>query len=155
MRIAKIKPNDIANGEGIVVSVFVQGCHHHCKGCFNEETWDFNGGREFNSKDNRMILDMLDADGVKRNLSILGGEPMAKENVTGVISLIDYIKSNRPDTKVYLWSGYTYEQIQEMYGKDVLKGFVDILIDGKFIEEERDLTLKLRGSRNQRIINLK
>ena len=154
MRIAKIKPNDIANGEGISVSVFVQGCPHHCKGCFNKETWDFEGGRAFECEDYKKILDMLDADGVKRNLSILGGEPMAKENALGVLYLINYIRTHRPDTKVYLWSGYTYEQIQEMYGEDCLKGFVDVLIDGQFILEEKDLTLKLRGSRNQRIINI-
>lgn len=152
MRIAKIKPNDIANGEGVVVSVFVQGCPHHCKGCFNRETWDFKGGRKFTCDDYNNILKLLDADGVKRNLSILGGEPMAKQNVVGVLSLINYIKIYRPETKVYLWSGYTYEQIQKMYGEYILKGFVDILIDGQFILEERDLTLKLRGSRNQRII---
>lgn len=154
MRIAKIKPNDIANGEGLVVSVWVQGCPHYCKGCFNKETWDFKGGRAFEYDDCERILEMLDADGVKRNLSILGGEPMAMQNVIGVLYLISYIKSNRPDTKVYLWSGYTHEQIQEMYGEDALKGLVDVLIDGKFIEEEKDLTLKLRGSRNQRIIEI-
>lgn len=154
MRIAKIKPNDIANGEGLVVSVWCQGCPHHCKGCFNKETWDFKGGRKFTFDDYDNILKLLDADGIKRNLSILGGEPMAKENVIGVLSLINYIKTYRPDTKVYLWSGYTYEQIQEMYGENILNGFVDILIDGQFILEEKDLTLKLRGSRNQRIIKI-
>lgn len=154
MRIAKIKPNDIANGEGLVVSVWVQGCPHHCKGCFNKETWDFEGGRKFICEDYSNILNMLDADGVKRNLSILGGEPMAKENVLEVLYLIKYIRAHRADTKVYLWSGYTYEQIQEMYGEDCLKGFVDVLIDGQFILEEKDLTLKLRGSKNQRIINI-
>lgn len=154
MRIAKIKPNDIANGEGLVVSVWVQGCPHHCKGCFNKETWDFNGGREFSDIDAESVLKMLDADGVKRNLSILGGEPMAIQNVIGVLYLISYIKYHRPDTKVYLWSGYTYEEIQQMYGKDALKGLVDVLIDGQFVESEKDLTLKLRGSRNQRIINI-
>lgn len=154
MRIAKIKPNDIANGEGLVVSVWVQGCPHHCKGCFNKETWDFEGGRKFTYDDFDNILKLLDADGVKRNLSILGGEPMAKQNAIGVLSLINYIKSYRPETKVYLWSGYTYEQIQEMYGEDCLKGFIDVLIDGQFVLEEKDLTLKLRGSRNQRIINI-
>lgn len=154
MRIAKIKPNDIANGEGVVVSVWVQGCPHHCKGCFNKETWDFKGGRGLTSDEFYNILKLLDANEVKRDLAILGGEPMAKENVTGVLSLINYIKTYRPETKVYLWSGYTYEQIQEMYGENCLKGFVDILIDGKFILEEKDLTLKLRGSRNQKIIEI-
>lgn len=154
MRIAKIKPNDIVNGEGMMVSVWTQGCPHHCKGCFNEDTWDFNGGKEFTDIDAEEILRMLDADGVKRNLSILGGEPMSRTNVVGVLMLINFIRAKRPDTKVYLWSGYTYEEIQQMYGEDVLKGFVDVLIDGKFVEEEKDLTLKLRGSRNQRIINI-
>ena len=154
MRIAKIKPNDIVNGEGMMVSVWTQGCPHHCKGCFNEDTWDFNGGKECTDIDAEEILRMLDADGVKRNLSILGGEPMSRTNVVGVLMLINFIRAKRPDTKVYLWSGYTYEEIQQMYGEDVLKGFVDVLIDGKFVEEEKDLTLKLRGSRNQRIINI-
>ena len=154
MRIAKIKPNDIVNGEGMMVSVWTQGCPHHCKGCFNEDTWDFNGGKEFTDIDAEEILRMLDADGVKRNLSMLGGEPMSRTNVVGVLMLINFIRAKRPDTKVYLWSGYTYEEIQQMYGEDVLKGFVDVLIDGKFVEEEKDLTLKLRGSRNQRIINI-
>lgn len=154
MRIAKIKPNDVANGIGLVVSVFVQGCPHHCKGCFNKETWDFKGGINFGYRDYESILKLLDHNGVKRNLSILGGEPLAKENIVGVLSLIEFIKTYRPETKVYLWSGYTYEEIQYKYGKDILKGFVDVLIDGRFIEEEKDLTLKLRGSKNQRIINI-
>lgn len=154
MRLAKIKPNDIANGEGISVSVFVQGCPHYCKGCFNKETWDFNGGREFSDADAEAILEMLDADGVKRNLSILGGEPLAKENIEGVLSLISFIRTKRPNTIVYLWSGYVYEEIQEMYGDNILKGLVDVLVDGRFVLENKKLGLKLRGSTNQRIIEL-
>lgn len=154
MRVAKIKPNDVVNGVGIMVSVFVQGCPHHCKGCFNQSTWKFEGGREFTDVDSEEILKMLDANGVNRNLAILGGEPMAKENIQGVLLLINFIKTKRPETKVYLWSGYTYEEIKGMYGENILKGYVDTLIDGKFIQEEKDLTLKLRGSRNQKIINI-
>lgn len=153
MRIAKIKPNDVVNGVGIMVSVFVQGCPHHCKGCFNKETWDFNGGRELLDIDLDHIVHMLDANGVHRDLAILGGEPMAKENYFEVLLLCAFVKNKRPDTKIYLWSGYTIEQLLEMYGLKLLK-IIDFLIDGKFIEEEKDLTLKLRGSRNQRVIDI-
>lgn len=154
MRVAKIKPNDVVNGVGVMVSLFVQGCPHHCKGCFNQDTWDFSGGREFTDIDSEEILRMLDANGVNRNLSILGGEPMAKENIQGVLLLINFIKAKRPGTKVYLWSGYEIEYLLREYGESIFKD-IDFLIDGKFILEEKDINLKLRGSRNQRVINIK
>lgn len=153
MRIAKIKPNDVVNGEGMMVSVWVQGCPHYCKGCFNKSTWDFNGGREFKEEEFEDILKLLDADGVHRNLSILGGEPLAEENYLTVLLLCSYIKRKRPETIIYVWTGYTLEEYLERHGLGTLKN-IDYLIDGRFIEEEKDLTLKLRGSRNQRIINI-
>lgn len=153
MRIAKIKPNDIANGEGITTSVWTQGCPHHCKGCFNKETWSFSGGREFTKEDREEVLKMLDLNGIKRNLSILGGEPLCPENIDGVLSLCDYIKTNRPETKIYIWTGYLIEYLIEKYGVNIFKN-IDVLIDGKFEEENKNITLKLRGSSNQRIINV-
>lgn len=153
MRIARIKPNDIVNGKGMMVSVWTQGCPHHCKGCFNKETWDFEGGRPFTIEDEEKVLRMLDADGVYRNLSILGGEPLCPENIDGVLSLCEYIKNKRPETKIYVWSGYLIEELIERYGKNIFKN-INFLIDGQFEEDKKDLTLRLRGSSNQRIINI-
>lgn len=153
MRIAKIKPNDVVNGEGIVVSIFTQGCPHHCKGCFNKETWDFNGGKEFTDQDEKDILKMLDENDIKRNLSILGGEPLCPENIDGVLKLCNFIKEQRPETIIYVWSGYQLHELVDKYGTDIFSN-IDILIDGKFEEDKKDLKLKLRGSSNQRIINL-
>lgn len=154
MRIAKIKPNDVVNGKGVMVSVYVQGCPHHCKGCFNKDTWSFSGGEEFTPNHFDKILKMLDKDGVKRNLAILGGEPLAEENYIEVILLCNYIKRKRPETVIYLWTGYTLEEYVERHKIETLSS-IDYLIDGRFIEEEKDITLELRGSKNQRVINLK
>lgn len=153
MRIAKIKPNDVVNGEGVMVSLFTQGCPHHCKGCFNKDTWNFDGGREYKEEDKEYILSLLTKRNVHRNFSILGGEPMAKQNIDGVLELCEYVKKHKPDTKIYIWSGYTFEQLVEMYGEKIFVN-VDILIDGQFMEDKKDITLKLRGSSNQRIIDL-
>lgn len=153
MRIAKIKPNDIVNGEGIVVSVFVQGCPHHCKGCFNKETWNFEGGEPFTDKDEEEVLKLLDADNINRNLSVLGGEPLCPENIDGVLSLCKYIKENRPKTKIYVWSGYLFEDLIDKYGSNIFEN-IDVLIDGQFQEDKKNLMLKLRGSSNQKIINI-
>ena len=103
MKYTKIKPNDVVNGEGIMVSLWTQGCPHHCKGCFNVETWDFNKGKEFKEKQAYEILRLLDERGVKRNLSILGGEPLCPQNIDGVLTLCKFIKAFRPHTKIYVW----------------------------------------------------
>lgn len=153
MRYAKIKLNDIVNGEGITLSLFTQGCPHHCKGCFNQETWDFDGGKEFKEEDKESILMLLDANGIKRNFSVLGGEPFAKQNFDGVIELCEYIKKHKPETKIYCWSGYTIEQLFKMYDKEKFK-IIDVLIDGRFQIDKKDITLKLRGSSNQRVIDI-
>ena len=154
MRFTKIKPNDVVNGEGVCVSLWTQGCPHHCKGCFNPETWNFNGGEEFTGKHLIEIQRLLDANGVNRNLSILGGEPLCEENAYGVFALINIIKGDRPDTKVFVWTGYRFEDLIKKYSYHNLKG-IDVLIDGKFEEDKKDIRLKLRGSSNQRIINVK
>ena len=150
MRIAKIKDNDIANGLGISMSVWTQGCPHHCKGCFNIETWDFNGGKEFTKEDLEYIINNINKDGVERNLSILGGEPLCPENVEGVINLCKQIREVYPEKRIYLWTGYTYEEF-DYTQKKVLK-YIDVIIDGKFEIDKKDLSLMLRGSSNQRII---
>lgn len=150
MRIAKIKDNDIANGLGISMSVWTQGCPHKCEGCFNKSTWDFNSGKEFTKEDLEYIINNINKDGVERNLSILGGEPLCPENVEGVINLCKQIREVYPEKRIYLWTGYTYEEF-DYTQKKVLK-YIDVIIDGKFEIDKKDLSLMLRGSSNQRII---
>lgn len=153
MRFSKIKDNDIANGLGITMSFWTQGCPHHCKGCFNKETWDFNGGKEFTESDMRYIIDNIDKNNIKRDLSILGGEPLCLQNVEGVISLCKEFKKIYPHKLIYLWTGYTVENFNEIQN-EILK-YVDVLIDGKFEEEYKNLSIMLRGSSNQRVIDVK
>ena len=154
MRFTKIKPNDVVNGEGVCVSLWTQGCPHHCKGCFNPETWNFKDGKEFTGEQVEEILSLLDANGVHRNLSILGGELLCEENIYGVITLLSVIKKLRPNTKVFVWSGYKFEELEMMYRPVIFKD-IDVLIDGKFEEDKADMRLKLRGSSNQRVIDVK
>lgn len=156
MRFAKIKFNDIANGPGIALSFFTQGCHKHCFNCFNPETWDFNGGQEFTQETLDSIINGLTENGIKRHLSILGGEPLCPENLFLTNLVISTVKEKLPQTKIYLWTGYTYEELQQIHNTtldNILKQ-VDVLVDGPYIDEQRDITLNMRGSRNQRIINL-
>ena len=153
MRFSKIKNNDIVNGVGITLSVWTQGCPHHCKGCFNKETWTFNEGNEFTNDDLNYIISNIDSFNVKRNLSILGGEPLCPENVEGVINLCREFKKVYPDKLIYLWTGYTIEEFNKRQ-KQVLE-YVDFIIDGKFEEAKKNLNLHLRGSSNQRILNVK
>ena len=153
MRFSKIKDNDIANGIGITMSIWTQGCPHHCGGCFNKETWDFNLGKEFTNDDLNYIISNIDSFNVKRNLSILGGEPLCPENVEGVINLCKEFKKVYPDKLIYLWTGYTIEEFNKLQ-KQVLE-YVDFIIDGKFEEAKKNLNLHLRGSSNQRILDVK
>lgn len=152
MRYAKIKENDVANGEGVVVSVWVQGCPHHCKGCFNQETWDFTKGKPWTSDLKEKVLKLLDKNGVHRDLSILGGEPMCPQNYEDVLELCSYIKEHRPSTKIHIWTGYRFEDLELFYDKSKFK--FDVLIDGRFEIDKRDVRLKMRGSSNQRIIDV-
>ena len=152
MRFSKIKDNDIANGEGIVMSLWTQGCPHHCKGCFNMETWDFNGGKEFKEEDKEYILQNIDKNNIKRNLSILGGEPLCPQNIDGVISLCKAFKEKYPEKIIYVWTGYVLEEFDDT--QKILLDYIDVLIDGKFEIDNKDLSLKLRGSTNQRIIDI-
>lgn len=153
MKFIKIKDNDIANGVGITMSLWTQGCPHHCKGCFNMETWDFNKGKEFTELDLKYIFDNINKNDIHRDLSILGGEPLCPQNIEGVINLCKEFKKIYPNKKIYIWTGYTLEEFNDIQ-KSILK-YIDVIVDGKFIEEKRNLSLKLRGSENQRVINVK
>ena len=151
MRYAEIKHNDIANGSGVCVSYWTQGCSHRCKGCHNPQTWNPNAGKEgtlVGVIDE--ILKAISANGITRNFSILGGEPLDSYNVGNVQSIIDEVRNAYPDVKIYLWTGYTLENLTEAQ-LNAIKN-IDILIDGKFEEDLKDLTLELRGSSNQRIL---
>ena len=152
MKFIKIKDNDIANGVGITMSLWTQGCPHHCKGCFNMETWDFNKGKEFTELDLKYIFDNINKNDIHRDLSILGGEPLCPQNIEGVINLCKEFKKIYPNKKIYIWTGYTLEEFNDTQ-KSILK-YIDVIVDGKFIEEKRNLSLKLRGSENQRVINV-
>lgn len=153
MKFIKIKDNDIANGVGITMSLWTQGCPHHCKGCFNMETWDFNKGKEFTELDLKYIFDNINKNDIHRDLSILGGEPLCPQNIEGVINLCKEFKKIYPNKKIYIWTGYTLEEFNDTQ-KSILK-YIDMIVDGKFIEEKRNLSLKFRGSENQRVINVK
>lgn len=158
MRYAGMIKNDIAAGEGVNVSFFTQGCHFHCMGCHNPQTWDFQGGKEFTSDTLEELLKALSANGVQRNLSIMGGEPLCTENVFLVNMIILEVKKVFPDIKIYIWTGYTYEELLERLDEPkigVILDNIDYLIDGRFEIGERDISLPMRGSRNQRVLNMK
>ena len=153
MRFSKIKDNDIANGLGITMSLWTQGCPHHCVGCFNKETWDYDAGKEFTEDDFNYIIENIDKNNIKRDLSILGGEPLCPENVDEVIILCKEFKKHYPDKMIYLWTGYTLEDFNDVQN-EILR-YIDVLIDGKFELENRNLSIMLRGSSNQRVIDVK
>lgn len=150
MNYSKINPCDIANGVGVRVSLFVSGCRHHCKGCFNPDTWSFDYGQKFSYNALRTIEEALD-DYYVSGLSILGGEPLEPDNVKGVSIICEYVKRNYHFKTIWLYTGYLYEQVKDL----PLMQYVDVLVDGPFIEELKDITLKFRGSSNQRIIDIK
>lgn len=157
MRYASINFNDITAAPGLCVTVFLQGCPHHCPGCHNPTTWDFNGGEEFTAETMTEIIEGLSAQNIQRNLCIMGGEPLAPQNTFLTNMIINEVKLRYPDIKIYIWTGYTYEEIQllcDSHVKHILEQ-ADYLIDGRYIEELRDITLEMRGSSNQRIIDLK
>lgn len=169
MNYASIREMDISNGESIGVALFVQGCHFHCKNCFNSETWDFNGGKEWTEDIKNKFLKLIDKPYINR-ISILGGEPLADENVENILKLVNEIRISFPNKNIWIYSGYTFEEMQLLskgldqesmrfnkYNKmrqDILKS-CDVLVDGRYIDSERDITLKWRGSKNQRVIDLK
>lgn len=156
MRYAGLILNDTAAAPGVSVTFFTQGCPHHCNGCYNPETWDFNGGEEFTTETLDTIINGLTAQGIQRKLSIMGGEPLCDENIFLTCLVINEVLEKVPETKIYVWTGYTCEELQSRLHpklKEVLE-LIDVLIDGPYIAAERDITLPMRGSRNQRVIDL-
>ena len=166
MRYASIRSMDISNGENVGVALFVQGCHFHCDGCFNRETWDFNGGKEWTSEEKEKFLELIDRPYIRR-VSILGGEPLAEENIDMVYWLLQEINENYPDKTIWLYTGYTWEQLfeddnfgieAEICKNQTRRAIVlssDVLVDGQYIDSKRDITLKWKGSSNQRVIDIK
>ena len=155
MRINRIKDNDIANGFGITMSLWTQGCPHHCKGCFNKETWNFTDGEEFTEENLNYIIDNIDKHNVKRDLSILGGEPLCDENIEGVLQVCQTFKEKYPQKKIYIWTGYTYQELlngdadEEEDLTEKILSKIDYLIDGRFEENLKCKNMPLRGSSNQ------
>ena len=169
MNYANIKKHDVANGPGVRVSLFVSGCRHHCKECFNPETWNFNYGRAFTPSVMEELLNACDHEYIE-GLTILGGEPFEPENQKTVLMVMQEFKKRFPEKSLWCYSGYTIDDLlkgelntwhsQKKMTKDehntVLQmlGIIDTLVDGEFKIEERDLKLEFRGSRNQRLINV-
>ena len=150
MRIAGINKNDVVNGEGICVALFTQGCPFHCKGCFNSETWDYDGGKEVSISDLISEIETaIAANDVPRNFSVLGGEPLIERNLEELKILLSTIKKDFPHITIFLWTGFTIEELTSTQ-KEVTQ-YVDVLIDGQYNEKLRDVSLHLRGSSNQRI----
>lgn len=143
--------NDVTNGEGVCVSFFVQGCPHHCDGCFNPETWDFNAGHEYTSETKWEIIKLIGANGVQRNFSILGGEPLASENLDMVKDIVSSVRIAYPHINIYLWTGYTMNELRQFENEKInsILSKINFLIDGAFDKNFKDLNLKLRGSSNQ------
>lgn len=156
MKYSGIIFNDISAAPGLCVTLFTQGCPHRCPGCHNPETWSFDGGKEFTLDTMEEIINGLKAQGIQRNFCIMGGEPLCEENALLTYTSIQRVKMDLPETKIYVWTGYTLEELKQsnnLYIQECLK-IIDVLIDGPYIESERDITLSMRGSRNQRIIDL-
>lgn len=165
MNYATIKYNDIANGDGVRTSLFVSGCPHHCKGCFNEIAWDYNYGEEYDTEVENKILDSLEPNYIS-GLSVLGGEPLCPKNIYNVSKLVRDCKERYGDSKnIWIYTGYTLQELQEEYMSDRNSIFLrvcylnaikntDVLVDGRFVEELKDISLKFRGSSNQRIIDM-
>lgn len=173
IRYAQIRSLDLSNGEGVGIALFVQGCHFHCHNCFNPETWDFDGGKEWTEEVKNKFLELSNRSYIKR-ISILGGEPLAEENIDDVLDLVNEIRLSCPQKSIWLYTGYTWEEIwdygiygTDLYGKpwksygilqiqmqEIIKQ-CNILVDGQYVEVQRDITLQYRGSKNQRLIDVK
>lgn len=160
MKYGVIKEHDTANGFGIRVSLFVSGCTHHCKGCFNPETWNFNYGQDYTKETEDKIIKLLNRDYI-RGLSLLGGEPMEKVNQIEIINLLRRVRKELPDKDVWCYSGYTLDK--DLLPKDgkvhidvteEILSYLDVLVDGEFVEPLKDLRLRFRGSSNQRVIDV-
>ena len=172
MRYAQIRSMDISNGEGVGVSLFVQGCPFHCKNCFNSDTWDFNGGKEWTEEIKDRFMKLIDRSYIKR-VSFLGGECLAEQNLDEVLSLIKEIRISFPKKTIWLYTGFEWNSLMSkicqptfpdekfehdrnihMKRQKIISN-VDVLVDGEYIDEQKDLTLKFRGSKNQHVIDVK
>lgn len=160
MNYAEIKTCDIANGPGVRVSLFVSGCTHHCKGCFNEEAWDFACGKPFTEQTEAWLLKELEPEYI-RGLTLLGGEPMEPENQKALLPFLEKVRAALPGKDIWCYTGYLFgkeqtgRRIPACPETDRLLSLIDILVDGPFILEQKDISLQFRGSKNQRIIDLK
>ncbi len=159
MNYGNIKPVDVADGPGVRVSLFVSGCRHHCKGCFNVETWNFDYGKPYTKETEDEIIKALQPAFIE-GFTVLGGEPFEPENQVEVVKLLKRVRQTYPQKSIWCYTGYTYDTDLQKGGKvytDVTEEmlfYIDVLVDGEFVEEERDITLKFRGSRNQRLLKL-
>lgn len=150
MNIAGVKYNDIADGLGVRTTVFVSGCRRHCRGCHNPETWDFNYGKPFTEELQREIIESLKP-GWIQGLTVCGGEPFEPENEAELIPFLERVRKLLPDKDIWIYTGYTLEELQGCR----LLDYADVLVDGPFVEEQKAAGLSFRGSRNQRIHHLK
>ena len=170
MRFASMRNLDISNGEGVGVSLFVQGCDRHCFNCFNPDTWDFNGGKEWTEETKNKFINLIDRPYINR-ISVLGGEPLAEQNLDEVLSLIKEIRISFPEKSIWLYTGYNFDLLNSKYNEYKYTPFaanadewltrweiisnVNVLVDGEYIDEQKDIALKWRGSKNQRVIDVK
>lgn len=173
MRFASMRNLDISNGEGVGVSLFVQGCDRHCFNCFNPDTWDFNGGKEWTEETKNKFIKLIDRPYINR-ISVLGGEPLAEQNLDEVLSLIKEIRISFPAKTIWLYTGFCWNDIMCSFAglqadyvvldkKDIeawekrkkIISNVDVLVDGEYIDEQKDLSLRFKGSKNQRVIDVK
>lgn len=160
MNYADIKKFDIANGPGVRVSLFVSGCTHHCPGCFNPETWDFNYGIPYTLKTEEEILNAVSPDYIK-GLSLLGGDPLEEANSAALLPLLRKFKAKYPNKTVWCYTGYSYKEeilcgkLPNMAQVQEFLSYIDVLVDGRFVEAKKDLSLRFRGSSNQNLIDLK
>ena len=153
MRYAQIRSMDISNGIGIGVSLFVQGCHFYCKDCFNSETWDFSGGKPWTEDSKKLFLVSVLRTYIER-VSILGGEPLADENFSDVLDLVQAIHEKFPEKKIWIYTGYTWEELLKDEQKKEILPYINVLVDGRFQTDLKDLSLKFKGSSNQRVIDV-
>lgn len=162
MKYAKIKKCDVANGPGVRVSLFVSGCNHHCKNCFNREAWDFNYGEDFTENEQNEIIEDLKPEYIT-GLTLLGGEPFEIINQEGLVPLVKKVKQTYPDKKIWCYTGFTFDKqiLGEMIEKEnrqttkEMLDNIDYIVDGRFVEELKNPSLRFRGSSNQRIIDVK
>lgn len=160
MNYGEIKRTDIANGEGVRVSLFVSGCTHHCAGCFNKETWDFTYGKEFTKETEEELLQALSPPYIA-GITLLGGEPMEPENQRALLPFLRRVKETYPEKNIWCYTGYLFDRELQGMGRarcevtDEILSLVDVMVDGEFVQEKKNISLRFRGSENQRVIDVK